>query len=188
MLIAMKPLMTTKLLAVEPTYDDDDYVYTDYTDPIFDDYHNMWSDGGPMPHEKIDLESAYFTGSNFSRNHLSCNPNARIVYQNVARERARRPTSNTPSNLSPNSLQVAVKRVSLLLNKTEDYTQMVVDTFGRIEINSCHVLCVSLVNTQDNRALAPAFKRRFEETSRGLILCHKQLSFFRCSSMYMDGR
>ena len=40
-------------VAVETTYDDDDCVFVDHTNPIFDDCHNMWPDGGPMPHEKI---------------------------------------------------------------------------------------------------------------------------------------
>ena len=141
-----------------------------------------------MSHEKMELEGVYFTCSNFSGNILGYNPNARIVYPEVAREKARRPTLNAPSNLSPASLQVAVKRVSLLLNKSEGYTPLVMHTFGRLEIHSCRGLYEALADTQDNWTLAAAFKRRFEEASGSLILCHKQSSFFRPTSMYLDSR
>ena len=117
---------------------------------MFDDCHNMWPNSGPMPHGKMKLEGVYFTSSNLSGNNLGYNPDFGIVYLEVARERARRPTSNAPSNLTPDSLQVAVKRVNMLLNKPEDYTPMVVDTFGRIEINSYRALYVALSNTRDN--------------------------------------
>ena len=105
-------------VAAEPTYEDDDYVFFDHTDPIFDNCHSMWPDGGPMPQEKMELEGVYFTGGNFSGNNLGYNPDFRTVYLEVVRERTRRPTSNAPSNLTQDSLQVVVKRVSLLLKKT----------------------------------------------------------------------
>ena len=101
---------------------------------------------------------------------------------------ARRPTSNAPSNVTPDSLQVVVKRVSLLLNKPEGYTPTVIDTFGRIGICSCHALYLVLADTCDNWDQAARFTTWFEGASDGLILCHKQLSFFRYASMYMNGR
>ena len=67
-----------------------------------------------MPHKKMELEGVYFTDSNSSGINLGYNPDFGIVYPEVARERARRSTSNTPNNLTPTSLQVAVKRVSML--------------------------------------------------------------------------
>ena len=141
-----------------------------------------------MPHEKAEVEVVYFSGSDFGGNIQGYNPDTGIIYPEVAREMTRRPTSNAPSNVTQDSLQVVVKRVSLLLNKPEGYTQTVIDTFGRIGIRSCHALYSVLANTRDNWDRATAFTRRFEGASRGLILCHKQLSFFRCASMYMSGR
>ena len=72
-------------VAAEPRYGDDDYIPIDHTDPIFEDCHNMWCDGGPMPHEKMEIECVYFTGSNFSGNNLGYNPDAGIVYLEVTR-------------------------------------------------------------------------------------------------------
>ena len=43
------------------------------------------------------------------------NSDAGIIRAEVAREEARRPTSNAPSNLTQDSLSVVVKRVCLLL-------------------------------------------------------------------------
>ena len=91
-------------------------------------------------------------------------------------------------HLTQDSLQVVVKRVSLLLNKLEGYTQLVIDTFRRTGIHSCHALYLVLADTRDNRNRAAVFTRRFKGASRDLILCHKQLSFFRCTLMYMSGR
>ena len=111
-----------------------------------------------------------------------------MIRAEAAREEARRPTSNTPSNLTQESLSVVVKQVCLLLGKPEGYVQSVIDTFGRIGIRSCHALFCALENTRCECILSAAFTRRFEASSCGLVLCHKQLSFFRCASMYMNGR
>ena len=105
---------------------------------MFDDVRAGWSDSGPMRHEKMELEGVYFCGSDFSGNTLGFNPHAGTIYPEVGREKARRLTSNAPSNRSPASLQVVVKRVSLLLNKPDDFTPLVLHTFGRMEIYSCH--------------------------------------------------
>ena len=142
----------------------------------------------PCPHKKIELEGVNFTGSNFSGDNLGYNSNLVILYPKLTLENARRPTSNTLSNIISDSLQVVVKRVSILLNKPEDYTLMVVNTFRRIRIHSCHTLYEALVDIWDNQVLATTLTRRFKEVIGGLVLCHKQLSFFRCASMYMDGR
>ena len=107
-------------VAKEPTYEEDDYVRVDQTNPRFDNIEKQKPDGGPMPHKKMELEGVYFTGSDFTGNTLGFNPDAGIVYLETAREMARRPMSNAPSNRSLASLQVVVKRVSLLLNKNDD--------------------------------------------------------------------
>ena len=146
-------------VAAEPTYEDDDYVGGDHINPMFDDIQKGWPDGGHMPHEKMELEGGYFTSIDFSGNTLGYNIDTRIMYLEVARERARRPTSNAPSNRSPASLQVVVKRVSLLLNKANDFTPLLLHTFWKIEIHSYRQLYKALRDTQDNQALAVAFKR-----------------------------
>ena len=96
-------------MASEPSYEDDDYAHEDHTDPKFDDCRAMWADGGPMPHEKVEFEFVYFTGSNMGANIQGYNPDARIIRVEAAREEARRPTSNAPSNLTQDSLSVVVK-------------------------------------------------------------------------------
>ena len=130
----------------------------------------------------------HFCSSDFIGNNLGYNPDTGLVYPVVAREMARRPTSNAPTNRGPASLQVVVKRVSLLLDKPNDFTPLVLHTFRRMEIHSCLQLYEAMRDTQDNQELASAFKTQFEEASGGLILCHKQASYFRCALMYMNGR
>ena len=49
------------------------------------------------------------------------NPDAGIVRSEAAREEAKRPTSNAPSNLTQDSLKVVVKRICLLLKKNDGY-------------------------------------------------------------------
>ena len=175
-------------MAAEPSYEDDDYAHEDHTDPNFDDCCTMWPDGGPMPHEKAELEFVYFTGSDMGANIQGYNPDAGMLRAEAAREEARRPTSNDPINLTQDSLNVVVKQVRLLLGRPVGYVQSVIDTFGILGIRSCHALFSALENTRCDRILPTAFTRRFEATSHGLVLCHKQLSFFRCASMYMSGQ
>ena len=102
---------------------------------------------GAMAYEKMELECDYFTNSQFSGNNLGYNSEPGREHPEVAREMTRKPTSNVPSNLSPESLQVAVKRVSLLLNKPHNYTPTVLNTFEEIETNSCNAFYVALVDT-----------------------------------------
>ena len=54
--------------------------------------YNMWCDGGPMAHEKAELEGEFFTGSGFHRNICGYNPNPKKIYPAVLREKKRRPT------------------------------------------------------------------------------------------------
>ena len=57
-----------------------------------------------------------------------------------------------------------------------------------MDIHSCCQLYKAMRNTWDNQELASAFQTEFEEAREGLILCDKQLSYFRYVSMYMNGR
>ena len=55
-------------------------------------------------------------------------------------------------------------------------------------IKSNHDLNVALNKTRGSPQLVEAFVERFKVVSEGLQLSHKEESFFRCASMYMDGR
>ena len=144
----------------DETFNDSEIVGCVAREPTYEeDVKKGWPDGGPMPHEKMELESVYFTGSNFTGNTFGFNPGTGIVYPEVVREMARRSTLNAPSNQSLAGLQVVVKRVSLLLNKDDNFTPLVLRTFGRTETHSCRQLYEALGDTRDNRTLAAAFKR-----------------------------
>ena len=99
---------------------------------------------------------------------------------------ARIPTSNVSSNLSPESLQVAFKRVGMLLNKHQDYTPTVLDTFGKMRIHSYHVLYVALSDTRDNKEVAEALRSDLKK--QVMISFCEQLSFYRYALVYMDER
>ena len=43
-------------VALEPTYEEDNYIRVNHTDSMFDDIQKGWPDGGLMPHEKMELE------------------------------------------------------------------------------------------------------------------------------------
>ena len=87
-------------VASEPLYEDYDYAHEDHTDSKFDDCCAMWPDSGPMSHKKAELEFVYFTGSDMDANIQGYNPDAGMIRAEAAREEARRPTSNTSSNLT----------------------------------------------------------------------------------------
>ena len=151
----------------------------------------MSEQDGPMEAQclvRIELEHIYFCGSNFIGNNLGYNPNVSLVYPVVTRKMARRSTSKAPSNQGPASLEVVVKRVSLLLDKPCDLTPLILHTLVRMDIHSCCQLYQALRATQDNQELARAFKTEFEEASGVLVLCDKQSFYFRCTSMYMNRR
>ena len=57
-----------------------------------------------------------------------------------------------------------------------------------MNIKSNHDLNTALNNTRNSPQLVETFMERFKEVSGGLQLSHKEGSFFRCASMYMDGR
>ena len=57
-----------------------------------------------------------------------------------------------------------------------------------MNFRSNHDLYIALNNTRDGPQLAEAFMERFKEVSGALHLSHKEGSFFRYASMYMDGR
>ena len=175
-------------VTVEPTYEDDDYDWVYFNDSRFDDIKAGWPDGVPVPDEKMELEHVFFTGNDFNGNCLGYNSDAGLVYPVVKREMARRATSKAPSNRSPASLEIVVKRVTLLLDKPYDFTPLILHTFGRMEIHSYRQLYCAMRCTRDNHELALNFKTQFQKVSGGLILCHEQATYFRCISMYMNGR
>ena len=57
-----------------------------------------------------------------------------------------------------------------------------------MDIKSNHDLNFALNNTRNSPQLTEAFVERFKDVSGGLKLSHKEGSFFRCDSMYKDGR
>ena len=101
------------------------------------------------------------------------NPDTDMIRTEAAREETKRPTSNTPSNLTQENLSVVVKRVCLLLGKSEGYVQSVIDTFERIGIRSCHALFSALEDTRYDCAYSEAFTNRFEASSCDIVPCHK---------------
>ena len=105
------------LAEVEPSYEEDDYDFINHKDEQFEDIENMWRDGGPMAHKKVELEMEYFTGSDFLGNVCGYNLYPERVHASVSGDMKRRPTSNAPNNESKESLEVVVRRVSELLNK-----------------------------------------------------------------------
>ena len=70
----------------------------------------------------------------------------------------------------------------------QTYTDLVLDTFAKMDINSNHDLNVALNETKDSPQLAKAFVEPFKHVSGGLKLSHKEGSFFRCAAIYMDSR
>ena len=73
------------LAQVEPSYEEEDYDFINHNDERFEDIHNMWCDGGPMAHEKAELEVEFFTGSDFPGNICRYNPNPERVHASVRR-------------------------------------------------------------------------------------------------------
>ena len=110
------------------------------------------------------------------------------VRHTVLREKKRRPTSNALDNESKESLEVVVQRVSELLTKGQSDTELVLESFVKMNIKNNYDLNVALKKTRDSPQLAATFTERFKEVSGDLQLSHKEGSFFRCTSMYMDGR
>ena len=143
---------------------------------------------GLIPSEKTELEAEFFTTSNFPRNNLGYNPDPGKVHPVVAREMKRRPISTAPSNISPESLVVTMKRVRELLNNDKAYTTMVSKSYIKMGITGNNDLYVALDRTRDSLELAAVFVKQFKETSGDFDLCHKQGPFYRCTVMYMDER
>ena len=122
-------------VTVEPTYEEDNYDHISHTHPIFEEVQTGWPrHGGLMPQKKVEVKQPCFTGSECNSIVHGFNMNPNKVYPEVAREMARRPTSKAPGNNTKESLGVVVRRVGLLLNKPEGYTQPVLDTLDRISI------------------------------------------------------
>ena len=148
----------------------------------------MWCDGGPMPHQKAELEVEFFTGNDFPGNICGFNPNPEKVHPTILREKKRRPTSNALDKEGKESLEVAAGRVSELLTKEQSHTELVLKSFVKMNIKSNHDLHIVLNNTRNSPQLVETFMDHFKEMSGSLQLSHKEGSFFKCASMYMDGR
>ena len=99
---------------------------------------------------------------------------------------ARRPTSKAPSHITKESLGVVVRRVSVLLNKHEEYPQPVLDTLDRMGFRSYEVLDAELYKTLQNRQETERFTTWFEGVSDDLHLSFQDLQYLRCCSMYMN--
>ena len=154
------------------TYEDDDYNHVPHTDSRFDACAAGWPGPiTPMPNEKAEVEHVYFCGSDYNNNIQGFDMNPGRVHPEVAREMARRPTSNAPSNNTDVSLEVIVRRVALLLNKPEGYVQPVLDAFHKIGIRNCHTLDSTLSETLNDRQQAERFTILFEGSSDGIRLC-----------------
>ena len=104
----------------ELPYEDDDYIYINHRNPEYEDIYNMWRRAmhrshPPMISNKLELETIFFTGSDFRGNVQGFNINPGMIYLEQAGEIRRRSTSNLPSNLSEESLVVLAKRAGELM-------------------------------------------------------------------------
>mmetsp|Transcript_30358 Transcript_30358/g.30843 ORF Transcript_30358/g.30843 Transcript_30358/m.30843 type:complete len:195 (-) Transcript_30358:326-910(-) len=141
-----------------------------------------------MSHRKMKLEAVFFTISDFSGNYCGYNLNPGRVHPAVAREMKRRPTSTAPSSKSRKSLEVAVKRVTELLDNNQSHMTMVLKSFSKMNIKCNNHFYVALNNTRDSLEQAASFVKRFKDANQGFNLLHKEGSFLKCASLYMDGR
>ena len=175
-------------VTVEPTYEEDDYDHIPHTDEEFDEVREGYSDGGPMPSEKAEVESPFFTGSKCRSIVFGFNMDPGRIHPEAAREMARRPTSNAPSNRTKESLGVIVRRVGVLLDKPDDYSQPVIDTLDRMGIGGCATLDRILYKTLHSRIETERFTQWFQGASDNLVLPFTDLDYLRCCSMYMNVR
>ena len=65
---------------------------------------------------------------------------------------------------------------------------MVLECLSKVNIKCNNDLYVALNNMRDSLEQAAVFVKKFKDISRGFNLCHKEESFNRCASMYMDKR
>ena len=175
-------------VTTERTYEEDDYDHIPHTHKKFDEVRKGYSDGGPMPHEKVEIENPFFTRSKYRSIVYGFNMDLGKVHPEASKEIARRPTSNAPSNLTKESLGVVVRRVGVLLNKPDDYAQPVLDTLDRMGIRSCETLDAQLYRTLHNRLEIERFTTWFQGVSHDLRLSFLDLEYLRCCSMYMNVR
>ena len=87
-----------------PIYSDDDYKFIDHTDPQYDGVQHVRSDGRTMPHEMVETEYEFFTGSNDSQC-WGYNPEPEKVFPAVEREYKRQPSSIAPSKKARERLE-----------------------------------------------------------------------------------
>lgn len=178
-----------EVLKTELSYEDEDYKHIDHKDPKFDDVYGIWRGAHLMISKKIELEAKLFTGSDYQGNIHGYNPNPGKIYPEQAREMKKGSTLNAPNNLSSESLVVLAKRASELMDNNRSvrpYTTMLLKTYSKMGIVSNNDLYVILNKTRDDLELKAIFMNQFKEISGGFVLSYKQVSFFRCASMYMD--
>ena len=100
-------------------------------------------------------------------------------------------TSDAPNILSPESLVAVVKRVSEVINNdtvVRPYIALVLKTFSNMGIVNNNDFNITLKRTRHDVDLEANFVNQFREESGGYEMCHKQVSFFRAASMYMNER
>ena len=95
----------------------------------------------------------------------------------------RSPTSNTPENKMKESLEVVVQIFSELLTKGQSHTELVLESFVKMNIKSNHDLHLALNDTRNSPQLVEIFMKKFKKESGGLHLLHREGSFFRYASM-----
>ena len=181
------------ILANEPSYEDDDYVYINHRDSTYHDIYDRWrravrSRHPPMPSDRMDLEMVFFTASDYGGNIHGFDMNPGTFCPERARELARRLTSNAPNNLSAESLIMSAKRASeRLVQNVGDirpFAKMLLRTYQRMNIVSNHDLFLTLCPTRDNKELEGSCIRQFSAASKmSYHLSSLEVCFFRNTAM-----
>ena len=112
-----------------------------------------------MPHKKSELEFEFFTDSDFPGNVCGFNPNPERVHPAILREKKRRPITNAPDDKNKENLKVVVQRVSELSTNEQSYTELVLESFIKMNIKSNYDLHSALNNTRNSPELAKAFMK-----------------------------
>ena len=71
-------------------------------------------------------------------------------------------------NESKESLEVVARSVSELLTKEQSHTELVLESFVKMNVKSNHDLYIVLNNTRNSPQLAGTSMKRFKEVSGGL--------------------
>ena len=112
-------------------------------------------------------------------------------YPEQMREMRRRATSDAPNILSSESLVVAVKRVSEIINNlsvVNPYVTLVLQIFRNMGIVNNNDLNITLKRTRNDVDLEANFVDQFNEESGGFGMCPRKVSFFRSAAKHMNKR